>query len=154
LATHGYQAPIYWLTVVMVGIFGTMTADGVHVKLGVPYVVSSAFFAVMLAAVFFVWHRTERTLSIRSIRTRRRELFYWAAILTTFSLGTAVGDMTAFSLHLGFFVSGLLFAALIAVPALGWWRFGLNGVFAFWFAYIVTRPLGASFADWLAAPTK
>jgi uncharacterized membrane-anchored protein len=75
-------------------------------------------------------------------------------VLTTFALGTTVGDMTAFSLHLGFFVSGLLFVALIAVPAVGWWRFGLNGVFAFWFAYIVTRLLGASFAEWLAAPKK
>ena len=154
LASHGYVAPIYWLTVVMVSIFGTMTADGVHVKLGVPYFVSSAFFAVVLASIFLVWHRSEKTLSIHSIRTRRRELFYWTAILTTFALGTAVGDMTAFSLHLGFLVSGLLFAALIAVPAVGWWRFGLNGVFAFWFAYIVTRPLGASFADSFAAPQK
>jgi uncharacterized membrane-anchored protein len=147
-----YQAPIYWLTVVMVGIFGTMTADGVHVQLGVPYIASTAFFAVALAVVFISWNRSEGTLSIHSIHTRRRELFYWAAVLVTFALGTAAGDMTAFSLHLGFFVSGLLFAVLFAIPAIGYRWFGLNGVLAFWFAYIVTRPLGASFADLVAAP--
>ena len=147
-----YEAPIYWLTVVLVAVFGTMAADGVHVQLGVPYAVSTTFFALALAAVFVVWNRSERTLSIHSIFTRRREVFYWAAVLTTFALGTAAGDLTAFTLHLGFFVSGLLFAVLIVVPAVGYWWFGLNGVFAFWFAYIVTRPLGASFADLLAAP--
>jgi uncharacterized membrane-anchored protein len=147
-----YEAPIYWLTVVLVAVFGTMAADGVHVQLRVPYAVSTTFFALALAAVFVVWNRSERTLSIHSILTRRRELFYWAAVLTTFALGTAAGDLTAFTLHLGFFVSGVLFAVLIAVPAVGYWWFNLNVVFAFWFAYIVTRPLGASFADLLAAP--
>jgi uncharacterized membrane-anchored protein len=151
VTTRQYQAPIYWLTVVMVGIFGTMTADGVHV-LGVPYVASTAFFAVALAVVFISWNRSEGTLSIHSIHTRRREFFYWAAVLVTFALGTAAGDMTAFSLHLGFFVSGLLFAGLFAIPAIGYRWFGVNGVLAFWFAYIVTRPLGASFADLFAAP--
>jgi uncharacterized membrane-anchored protein len=147
-----YEAPVYWLTVVLVAVFGTMAADGVHVQLRVPYAVSTTFFAVALAAVFVVWNRSERTLSIHSIFTRRRELFYWAAVLTTFALGTAAGDLTAFTLHLGFFVSGVLFAVLIAAPVVAYWRFGLNEVFAFWFAYIVTRPLGASFADLLAAP--
>jgi uncharacterized membrane-anchored protein len=152
VAAGRYEAPIYWLTVVLVAVFGTMAADGVHVQLRVPYAVSTTFFAFVLAAVFVVWNRSERTLSIHSIFTRRRELFYWAAVLTTFALGTAAGDLTAFTLHLGFFVSGVLFAVLIAVPAVAFWWFGLNGVFAFWFAYIVTRPLGASFADLLAAP--
>jgi uncharacterized membrane-anchored protein len=152
VAVGRYEAPIYWLTVVLVAVFGTMAADGVHVQLRVPYVVSTTFFAAALAAVFVVWNRSERTLSIHSIFTRRRELFYWAAVLTTFALGTAAGDLTAFTLHLGFFVSGVLFAVLIAVPAVGHWWFSLNEVFAFWFAYIVTRPLGASFADLLAAP--
>lgn len=147
-----YRPPLYWLAVVMVGIFGTMSADGVHVQFGVPYIASTAFFAFALAVVFLWWNRSEGTLSIHSIRTRRRELFYWAAVLVTFALGTAAGDMTAFSLNLGFFVSGLLFAALFAIPAIGYRWFGLNGVLAFWFAYIVTRPLGASFADLLAAP--
>ncbi len=147
-----YQAPIYWLTVVLVGIFGTMTADGVHVQLGVPYIASTACFAVALAVLFITWNRSEGTLSIHSIHTRRRELFYWAAVLVTFALGTAAGDMTAFSLHLGFFVSGLLFAVLFAIPAIGYRWLGLNGVLAFWAAYIVTRPLGASFADLVAAP--
>jgi uncharacterized membrane-anchored protein len=152
VAAVEYKAPLYWLAVVMVGIFGTMSADGVHVQLGVPYAVSTAFFGVALAVVFTWWNRSEGTLSIHSIHTRRRELFYWAAVLVTFALGTAAGDMTAFTLNLGFFVSGLLFLALFAIPAIGYRWFGLNGVLAFWFAYIVTRPLGASFADLFAAP--
>jgi len=147
-----YQAPLYWFTVVMVGIFGTMAADGVHVQFGVPYIASTAFFALALAVTFIWWDRSEGTLSIHSIHTRRRELFYWAAVLVTFALGTAAGDMTAFSLNLGFLVSGLLFAALFVAPAISYRWFGLNGVLAFWLAYIVTRPLGASFADLLAAP--
>jgi uncharacterized membrane-anchored protein len=93
-------------------------------------------------------------LSIHSIFTVRREVFYWAAILNTFALGTAAGDMTATTWHLGYFSSGVLFAALIAIPALAYWRFRLNAILAFWAAYVVTRPLGASFADWLAVPPK
>lgn len=154
IAAAAYIAPLYWLAVVTVGIFGTMSADGVHVQLGVPYIASTAFFAVVLAVVFFWWNRSEGTLSIHSIRTRRRELFYWAAVLATFALGTAAGDMTAFSLNLGFFVSGLLFLALFLIPAIGFRWFGMNGILAFWFAYIVTRPLGASFADLFAAPKR
>ena len=154
ITAAAYQAPLYWLAVMMVGIFGTMSADGVHVQLGVPYIASTAFFGVALAVVFVWWNRSEGTLSIHSIRTRRRELFYWAAVLVTFALGTAAGDMTAFSLNLGFFVSGLLFLALFAIPAIGYRWFGMNGILAFWLAYIVTRPLGASFADLFAAPTS
>ena len=105
-----------------------------------------------MAAIFLCWYRSEGTLSIHSINTRRREAFYWATVLATFALGTAAGDLTATQLHLGFFGSALLFAAIIAIPAVGWWRFDLNPIVAFWFAYIVTRPLGASFADGFSKP--
>ncbi|HYV16116.1 MAG TPA: hypothetical protein VE972_08845 [Conexibacter sp.] len=153
-STRAYNAWAYWLAVAMVGIFGTMAADVLHVGLGVPYVASTLFYAVVLAVVFKTWHANEGTLSIHSIHTPRRELFYWAAVLATFALGTAAGDLTAVTLGLGFFASGLLFAAVIAIPALGYWRFGMNSILAFWFAYVITRPLGASFADWLAVTHK
>jgi uncharacterized membrane-anchored protein len=145
-----YVAWRYWLAVAMVGVFGTMAADVLHVGLGVPYIASTIFYAVVLAVVFFVWQRSEHTLSIHSITTPRRELFYWAAVLATFALGTAAGDLTAVTLGIGYFASGLLFAAVIAIPALGYWRGTMNTILAFWFAYVVTRPLGASFADWFA----
>jgi uncharacterized membrane-anchored protein len=145
-----YVAWRYWLAVAMVGVFGTMAADAVHVGLGVPYIASTLFYGAALAAVFGTWYASERTLSIHSIFTPRRELFYWAAVLATFALGTAAGDLTAVTFGLGYFASGLLFAAAIAVPAVGYWRFGLNAILAFWSAYVLTRPLGASFADWLA----
>ena len=144
-----YVPAIYWLAVAMVSVFGTMAADVTHIVLGVPYVVSTAVFAVLLAAVFIVWFRTDGTLSIHSITSRRRETFYWATVLLTFALGTAAGDMTATTLHLGYFASGVVFAVVIAIPALAFRMFRLNAVVAFWFAYIVTRPLGASFADWM-----
>ncbi len=147
-----YVAWIYWLTVVMVAIFGTMAADVLHIGLGIPYSVSTSFFLVALVVVFSVWYMSEKTLSIHSIYTRRRELFYWAAVVTTFALGTAVGDLTAITLHLGYFFSGVMFAALIAIPALAYWLLGLNEIVAFWLAYILTRPLGASFADWMGKP--
>ena len=152
LFVRRYVAWIYWLAVVMVAIFGTMAADVVHIVLGVPYLDSSVFFGVALAVIFVSWYATEKTLSIHSIYTPRRELFYWAAIMVTFALGTAVGDMTATTLGLGYFASGLLFAALFALPALGYWLFRLNAILAFWFAYVMTRPLGASFADWFGKP--
>ena len=149
-----YVAWIYWLAVVMVAIFGTMAADVVHIGLGVSYLVSTASFTAALVVIFMVWYMSEKTLSIHSISTCRRELFYWATVMTTFALGTAAGDMTATTLSLGYFSSGVLFAALIAVPALGYWLFDLNEIVAFWFAYIVTRPLGASFADWAGRPSS
>ncbi|MDB5265392.1 MAG: hypothetical protein JWM39_105 [Parcubacteria group bacterium] len=148
-----YIPSIYWFAVVMVSIFGTMAADLVHVVLGVPYLVSTIFFGIVLAVIFFVWHRTERTLSIHSITTVRRELFYWATVLTTFALGTATGDMTAATLHLGYFTSGVVFAIIILIPLVAYYWFGLSEILAFWFAYIVTRPLGASFADWMGVST-
>jgi uncharacterized membrane-anchored protein len=147
-----YRAPFYWFAVMMVAIFGTMAADGIHDGASIPYAVTTPLFAVVMAAVFFFWYRSEGTLSIHSITTRRREGFYWAAVLATFALGTAAGDLTATSLKLGFFGSVILFAGIIAIPAVGWWRFNMNPIVAFWFAYIVTRPLGASFADWFSKP--
>jgi uncharacterized membrane-anchored protein len=153
-AVRRYVPWIYWLAVAMVSVFGTMAADVLHVKLGVPYLVSTIVFTVALALVFAAWYATEKTLSIHSIHTRRREAFYWATVLTTFALGTAAGDMTATTLHLGYFASGVLFAVVMAVPALAHWRLGLNPILAFWFAYIVTRPLGASFADWAGVPAS
>jgi uncharacterized membrane-anchored protein len=147
-----YRAPFYWFAVMMVAIFGTMAADGIHDGASIPYAVTTPLFAVVMAAVFFFWYRSEGTLSIHSITTRRREGFYWAAVLATFALGTAAGDLTATSLKLGFFGSVILFSGIIAIPAVGWWRFNMNPIVAFWFAYIVTRPLGASFADWFSKP--
>jgi uncharacterized membrane-anchored protein len=149
-----YVAWIYWLAVVMVSVFGTMAADVLHIKLGIPYVVSTTFFTVALAIVFAAWYLTEKTLSIHSVYTWRREAFYWATVLTTFALGTAAGDMTATTMGLGYFASGVLFAVVIAVPAVAHWRLGMNPILAFWFAYIVTRPVGASFADWLGVPPR
>ena len=153
LLVRRYVAWIYWLAVVMVAVFGTMAADVTHVVLGIPYLVSTVFFAVVLAVIFVVWYASEKTLSIHSINTPRREMFYWATILATFALGTAAGDMTAATLGLGYFSSGVLFAVLFAVPALAYRLFGLNAIVAFWFAYIMTRPLGASFADWFGKPS-
>ncbi|NDZ79336.1 hypothetical protein G3I19_12575 [Streptomyces sp. SID10853] len=150
--TVRYGAWTYWSAIVMVSVFGTMAADVVHVVAGVPYAVSVVGFAVALAALLMTWYASEGTLSIHSIRTRRRECFYWATVLATFALGTAVGDLTAGTLHLGYFTSGLLFTALIAVPALARRFLGLNAVAAFWWAYVLTRPLGASFADWMGVP--
>ena len=147
-----YIAWMYWLAVVMVAIFGTMVADALHIQLGVPYAVSTVGFAVALTAIFIVWYVTERTLSIHHITTLRRELFYWATVCATFALGTAAGDLTAYTLHLGFLASGILFAVVIAVPAIAHRFAHLNAVMAFWFAYIITRPLGASFADWMGVP--
>ncbi|MDQ2743754.1 MAG: hypothetical protein M3Z66_15870 [Chloroflexota bacterium] len=147
-----YVAWIYWLAVVMVAVFGTMAADVTHVVMGIPYLVSTVFFASVLAIVFTTWYASEKTLSIHSVYAGRREVFYWATVIATFALGTAAGDMTASTLRLGYFPSLVLFVVLFALPALAYWRFGLNEIVAFWFAYVVTRPLGASFADWMGKP--
>jgi uncharacterized membrane-anchored protein len=149
-AVRRYITLIYWLAVVMVSVFGTMAADAVHVVLGVPYLVSAVFFLVALSVAFLLWYRSEKTLSIHSVDTRRREAFYWTAVLTTFALGTATGDMTAYSLNLGYLASGAVFTAVIAVVGLLYWRGWIGAIPSFWFAYILTRPLGASFADWTA----
>ncbi|MFE5190105.1 hypothetical protein [Streptomyces sp. NPDC056628] len=143
-----YVAWAYWTAVVMVSVFGTMAADVLHLGLGVPYAVSPPAFLVVLAAVFALWYASEQTLSIRTIRTRRREAFYWAAVLATFAFGTATGDLTAtIGFGFGYLGSVALFATAICVPALAH-RFGaLGAVTAFWTAYVITRPLGASLAD-------
>ena len=147
-----YVAWAYWLAVAMVGVFGTMAADVLHVAFGVPYTVSSALFAVALVVVFATWQRTEKTLSIHSIDTARREIFYWAAVMATFAMGTALGDFTAYTLHLGYFASAALFAAVILIPAVGYRWLRWNAILSFWFAYVLTRPLGASIADGLGKP--
>ncbi len=152
LSAPRYVAWVYWLAVVMVAVFGTMVADATHIELGVPYAASSAVFAAVLVGVFVAWYRTEGTLSIHTILTLRREVFYWATVCATFALGTAVGDMTASTFRLGYLASGILFAVVIAVPAVAHRFVALNAVVAFWFAYIITRPLGASFADWMGVP--
>ncbi|MFC9930375.1 hypothetical protein [Streptomyces sp. NPDC127190] len=152
-AVRRYVAWIYWTAIVMVSVFGTMAADVLHVGLGVPYTLSTPLFLIALAAVFALWHTVERTLSIHSVRTRRREAFYWAAVLATFALGTAAGDLSA-TIGLGYLGSVVLFAVAICVPALAH-RAGLLGsVSAFWAAYVITRPLGASLADWMALPAS
>ena len=110
--------------------------------------------AVVLAVIFVVWHRAEGTLSIHSITTQRRECFYWATVFATFALGTALGDFTATALNLGYLASGILFGVLILIPAVARWKFGLNAVVAFWWAYVLTRPLGASFADYISKPAN
>ena len=152
MRTPEYRALVYWFAVMMVAVFGTMAADGVHDGASIPYAVTTPIFAAVVAAVFFFWQRSEGTLSIHSITTRRRESYYWAAVLATFALGTAAGDLTATSLNFGFLGSAVLFAVLIAIPALAWWRGKLNPIAAFWTAYVITRPLGASLADWLSKP--
>jgi uncharacterized membrane-anchored protein len=152
LSVRRYVVWVYWLAVVAVGVFGTMVADALHVGLGVPYVVSAPLFAIALAVVLVGWYASERTMSIHTIWTTRRELFYWAAVVTTFALGTAAGDLTAYTLGLGYLASAILFLAVIAIPAAGYGLLRINAVFAFWFAYILTRPVGASVADWLGFP--
>ncbi len=153
LRSRRYVAPIYWLAVLMVAVFGTMAADVLHVVLSVPYLFSTIFYAIVLAVVFTLWRRSEGTLSIHSIVTPRRERFYWLTVLATFALGTAAGDLTAATLGLGFFRSAILFAVLMLVPLIGW-RLGVSPVLTFWTAYVLTRPLGASFADWFGKPHR
>jgi uncharacterized membrane-anchored protein len=143
-----YRPVAYWFAVVMVALFGTMAADVLHIQFGVPYLASTAAFALVLVIVFAVWQRTEGTLSVKSIDTRRREFFYWATVLTTFAMGTAIGDLAAYTAGLGFLTAGIVFAIAITIPAIAYRYLGLNSIVAFWSAYIVTRPLGASFADW------
>lgn len=132
----------YWLAVCAVGVFGTMCADVLHVRFGVPYGASTVLYAVLLVAVFFSWDRAERTLSFHEIDTVRREGFYWAAVVATFAMGTALGDLTATTFGLGYFASMILFAAVITVPAVGYRWLNWNSIFCFWFAYVATRPLG------------
>jgi uncharacterized membrane-anchored protein len=149
LSAKQYTAWKYWLTVSMVAIFGTMAADVLHIALGIAYIVSTITFAIALAIIFGLWYRKERTLSIHSIMSTRREIFYWLTVGATFALGTATGDLTASTLKLGYLVSGILFFVLILIPFIAYFKLKMREVVAFWIAYILTRPLGASFADWL-----
>ena len=151
-ALRRYLAPVYWLAVVMVAVFGTMVADVIHIVIGIPYAISAFDCAVALAAIFASWYLIERTVSIHSVNTTRREAFYWATVLATFAMGTALGDLASYTLHLGWFVSGLLYTGIYGIPLAARRLFGLDELVAFWWAYIVTRPLGASYADWLGVP--
>lgn len=150
--TDRYRVWPYWTAVLMVSVFGTMVADGLRKGLGLTFVDTTIAFGVFVAASLGVWYAVERTLSIHSITTRRREIFYWTTVMATFALGTAVGDMFATTLGWGFLESGLGFCVLIVLPLLAYRFLKLNGVVAFWSAYVVTRPLGASFADYLWVP--
>lgn len=150
-SVHRYITWLYWTTVAMVAIFGTMVADSMHVGMHIQYKVSASVFIVAVVVILGAWYATEHTLSIHSITTPRREFFYWATVVSTFALGTATGDLSATTFHLGYLASAALFTGLIAIPAVAY-RMGLNGVAAFWIAYILTRPIGASFADYLGFP--
>ena len=146
--TRRYVAAAYWFLAYAIAISGTGVSDALHLVVGIPYTGTTLLWAVVLAAIFWLWYRSEGTLSIHSIITRRREAFYWSVVFATFALGTALGDFTATVLHLGYLASGIMFLAIILIPAVAWSRAGLNPITAFWFAYVVTRPLGASFADY------
>jgi uncharacterized membrane-anchored protein len=152
--TRRYIAAAYWLLAYSIAIFGTGVADAMHLFAGISYAGTTAAWAVVLALVFWLWYRRERTLSIHSIVTQRREIYYWCVVFATFALGTALGDFTAAALQLGYLASGIMFFLVILIPAVAWSRFGLNPVVAFWFAYVVTRPLGASFADYFSKRTR
>lgn len=144
----------YWLAVVLISVVGTLVTDNLVDNFGVALTTTTLFFSVALAATFFVWHRVEGTLSIHSIYSFRREAFYWLAILFTFALGTAAGDLVAERFELGYLTTGLLFGAVIAVIAFAYYIFRMNSILAFWLAYIFTRPLGASFGDLLSQPVE
>src|SRR5215469_13761086 len=146
-----YSTWLYWIAVSMVAVFGTMCADVLHVVFGVPYMGSFILYAVLLAATFITWYRSERTLSIHTVYTRRREVFYWLTVIFTFAMGTAVGDLTAYTFHLGYLASAFMFLGAILIP-LAAWRLGANPVATFWIAYVLTRPIGASFADYFGMP--
>lgn len=147
-----YVPGIYWLTVVLISVVGTLVTDNLTDNLGVPLVTTTLIFAIALLVTFVIWFISEKTLSIHSIYTSKREAFYWLTILFSFALGTAAGDLVAEGLNLGYWVSALIFAALIGAVTLAHYRFKLNAVLAFWIAYILTRPLGASLGDYLSQP--
>ncbi len=152
LRARQYVPALYWLAVVLISVVGALITDNLTDNLGIALVTTTVFFALALALTFGAWYASERTLSVHTIVTVRREAFYWLAILFTFALGTAAGDLAAESLELGYPVSALLFAALIALTALAYRQFKLNAIIGFWIAYILTRPLGASLGDYLSQP--
>jgi uncharacterized membrane-anchored protein len=152
-ATRRYRAFAYWYLAYAIATAGTGISDFLHLDVHIPYLGTTTLWAVILGAVFWIWQRSEGTLSIHSITTQRREAFYWATVFATFALGTALGDFTATSLGMGYLPSGIFFLVIFLLPAVAWLRFGLNGVAAFWMSYVVTRPLGASFSDYISKPS-
>lgn len=158
LAIQFYQGKYvpwsYWLTVVLISVVGTLVTDNLVDNFGVPLMTTTIGFSVTLAATFAIWYGVEGTLSIHSIFTVRREIFYWLAILFTFALGTSVGDQVAENFDLGYLNTGLLFGGIIATIAFGYYKLRLDAITAFWLAYILTRPLGASFGDLLSQPIE
>ncbi|MBD6615275.1 hypothetical protein FNW02_05300 [Komarekiella sp. 'clone 1'] len=149
-----YVPVSYWIVVVFTSITGTLITDRLVDELGVSLMTTTIVFSVVLLAVFALWYLKEKTLAMHSINTAKRELFYWVAILFTFALGTATGDLLAEALKLGYAQSALVFGVLIAIVAGGYYYFRMNAVLAFWIAYILTRPLGASIGDLLSQPAK
>jgi uncharacterized membrane-anchored protein len=149
-----YRPAPYWLAVVLISIVGTLITDNLVDNFHVPLIVTTVVFAVALAATFFFWFRSEGTLSIHSIFNFRREAYYWLAILFTFALGTAAGDLVAEQFNLGYLATGVLFGMIIASLAIGYFFLGLDSILGFWLAYIFTRPLGASFGDLLSQPRQ
>lgn len=144
----------YWLAVVLVSVVGTLITDNLVDNFGVRLQTTTIVFSVLLAATFAIWYASERTLSIHTIYTTKREVFYWLAILFTFSLGTAAGDLVAESFDMGYLTTGLLFGGVIALIGFAYYVLKINGILAFWLAYILTRPLGASFGDLLSQPVE
>jgi uncharacterized membrane-anchored protein len=153
-AQKRYVPWAYWLAVVLVSVVGTLITDNLVDNLGVALMTTTLVFAGALAATFAVWFASERTLSIHTIFTTKREAFYWLAILFTFALGTAAGDLVAEKFELGYLATGMLFALVIATVAMAHYNFGMNGILSFWLAYIFTRPLGASLGDLLSQPNE
>ena len=145
-----YIPGVYWLSVVLISIVGTLITDNLTDNLGIPLETTTIIFTASLAVVFAVWYKTEKTLSIHSITTTRREAFYWLAILFTFALGTAAGDLLAETIDLGYLLSAIIFGMLIAAVAISHFGFKINAILAFWITYILTRPLGASIGDYLS----
>jgi uncharacterized membrane-anchored protein len=148
-----YVPGIYWLSVALISVFGTLVTDNLTDAMGVPLEFSTILFSILLAGTFILWYRSEKTLSIHSIFTTKREVYYWLTILFTFALGTATGDLMAEALGLGYLLTGLIVAVVIFLSAFGK-RFGLNSILSFWIIYIMTRPLGASIGDYLSQPNK
>jgi len=149
-----YVPGVYWLAVVLISVVGTLITDNLTDNFGVALVTTTIVFAIALAVTFAVWYAREKTLSIHTIFTTRREVFYWFAILFTFALGTAAGDLAAERINLGYWLSAVMFGAMIGVVAIAHFRFKLNAILAFWIAYILTRPLGASLGDYWVRPAR
>jgi uncharacterized membrane-anchored protein len=154
LRTRRYIPVVYWTVVVFISVFGTLITDNLSDNLGVPLALSTGVFSVVLVAVFAVWYRQEKTLSIQAVNSLPRELFYWTAILITFALGTAAGDWVSEGLDLGYTNASLLFGGLILLTAFTHYVHKANAVTCFWVAYVLTRPLGASLGDLLSQPAR